>query len=249
MTLKYQTESLDELPEAVHEFYEEGENGYTLKVEGVVPKSKFDEVNQRAVDAATEAKRRRGTVERVMGELGIDDASSLDDAIKALKAKGGKATEDQQAVIDQLKQQYEGKLNETQQKLSQVVQNGARSELKAALAAAKFHPEIVDDIAQTAMGRVQVDESGNLRIMQANNSGPLAGSGPDGFATFADLANELAAAKPSFLVDAGKGGGGKPPASSASAKGATTATRSQFDAMSQSDRAAFSKSGGKVVEG
>ena len=238
MALKYQTESLEGLPEAVHDFYEQGENGYTLKVEGVVPKSKFDEVNQRAVDAATEAKRRRGTVERVMGELGIDDAAGLDDAIKALKAKGGKPTEDQQAVIDQLKAQYEGKLTEAQNRLSGVVQQGARSELKAALAAAKFHPEIVDDIAQTAMGRVQVDEGGNLRIMQANNSGPLAGSGPDGFATFADLANELAAAKPSFLVDAGKGGGGKPPASG---NGGSSAS-SWGEAKSAKEKAAILKS-------
>jgi hypothetical protein len=249
MALKYQTETLEGLPEAVHDFYEQGENGYTLKVEGVVPESQFKEVNQKAVDNATEAQRRRKTVERVLSKLGLENADGLDDALDGLlNAPKGKNDADQKAIVEQMREKYEGQLKEANGKLQSVLMRGAQSELKSAILAARFHPEIADDITATAMSRVQLDDSGNLRIMQADNSGPLGGSGPDGFATFADLAKELAAAKPSFLVDAGKGGGGKPPASG-SKGGAQTVTRSQFDAMSHADRATFSKSGGKVVDG
>lgn len=250
--LNYTVDSLDNVPEPVRDFYAEQEGGgYALKVQGVVPKSQFDEVNQRAVDASTEAQRRRKTVERVTQKLGLETADGLDDALEGLlskAAKGGKPDADQQAIVDQIKAQAEKEVGAVRGQLQQVLMGSAKAELKAALSAAKFHPEIVDDIAATALSRVSIEDDGKIRIMQADNSGPLAGSGAGGLATFADLASELAAAKPSFLLDAGKGGGGKPPASG-SKGGAQTVTRAQFDEMSQHDRITFAKSGGKVVEG
>lgn len=215
MAINYTTESLEGIPEALHEHYTKGESGYTLNVAGVVPESKYQEASQKAVDNATEASRRRKTVERITGKLGLENADGLDEVLDSLIAGKGKASPDQQAIIDQMKAASTKEREGLMSQITALKMGGAKEALKSAILSANFHPEIADDITQTAMSRVSLDEEGNLRIMGTNGS-PLAGSGADGFATFADLAKELAAAKPSFLVDKGKGGGGKLPASGGS---------------------------------
>ena len=248
MGLQYTVDKLDGLDEGVAAFYKEADGKYVLDVEGVVPESKFNEVNQKAVDNATEAVRRRKTVERITAKLGLDSADGLDEALDGLLNTKAKPNADHEAIIAQMKKQHGEELSAAKGQIKAIVGNAAKSELKAALAAARFHPEIVDDITVTAMSRVSVDDDGNVRIMSADGK-PLAGSGAEGYATFADLAKELAAAKPSFLVDGGKGGGGKSPASGSGSSGSKTVTRSQFDTMSHAERADFSKQGGKVVDG
>jgi len=251
MTLKYQVESLEGLDESVQSFYEEGDNGYTLKVDGVVPKSQFDEVNQKAVDNATEAQRRRKTLERVTGKLGLENADGLDDALEELLTKSKppkKDDTDQQAIIDQIKQSAEAEKSELQKQLEAMRADTAKAQLRSELLGAGFGDKVADMVAQSNLNRVQFDENGNMRIMQ-DNGNPLAGSGADGFATLGDLSKELAAAMPELLTDTGKGGPGKPPASGGNGSAGKSVTRSQFDEMSQSERAAFSKDGGKVVEG
>lgn len=241
MTLKYSVESLDGIDEGLHSFYEQGDNGFTLKVEGVVPETQFQEINQKLVDANEEAMRRRKTVEK-WRELG----ESPDQVRELLNAKG-KPGKDHEEVVAQLKSQYETETQALRGEINNMRMGAAKSQFTAQLAEVGFHPEVIGDIAAGAMSRLNIDENGQVRILSADGK-PLAGSGSDGYATLADLAKELAAAKPSFLVDKGVGGGGKPPAS----KGGNTAktvTRSQFDGMSQYERSAFSKSGGKVVDG
>lgn len=250
MSLKYQAESLEGLPEAVHQFYEQGDNGYTLKVEGVVPEAKYAEANQKAVDNATEAQRRRKTVERVIGKLGLEDANGLDDALDELLSKSKASSKDegaQKAVIEQIKAAAEQEKTGLQKQIDAMRMESAKSQFKAALMSEGFGDKVADMVAGSNANRIHFDDAGKIRVLQANGN-PLAGSGSDGFATLEDLTKELAAALPELLADTGKGGGGKPPASGTKG-GAKTATRSQFDAMSQHERAAFSKSGGKVVGG
>jgi hypothetical protein len=251
MTLKYQVESLEGIDETARGLYAEAGDGkgYVLQVEGVVSQSKFNEVNQRAVDAAEEARRRRATVERVTGKLGLETADGLDEALEALLSKSkapAKPDPDQEAVVQQIKAQAEADKKALTDQLTGIRTDAAKSQFTAALMASGFGEKVADMIANSNMNRVQFDETGKMRIMQANGS-PLAGSGADGFATVGDLASELAAAMPELLTDQGKGGGGKPPASG-SQGGAKTVTRSQFDAMSQTERADFFKSGGKVTD-
>ena len=251
MTLKYQTESLDGVPEAVHDLYEKSDNGYTLKVEGVVPEAKFKEANQRAVDAAEEARRRRSTVERVTGKLGLDSADGLDEALEELlgKAKAPKGGgEDQEKIVAQIKAQYEGKIADQDKRFQSAMLDAASEKTKSALQEAGFPAAVAEMLAKTSKDRLTIDDAGKVRIMSGDGN-PLAGSGSDGYATYGDLAKELAAAMPELLMDKGKGGGGKPPASGTGNGGAKTVTRSQFDAMSHAERAGFSKTGGKVVDG
>lgn len=244
MALPFETDSIDAIPEALREHYAEADGKFRLSVEGVVPEAQFKELNQRALTATEEATRRRKANERLLSAIGVDAADKAEAAIAALKA--GKGGADQEAIIAQIRGEYEGKLTEANGRAQKLVLRSAEGQASAALAAVGFHPEAMDLVARLAMDRVKLDESGEIRIMAADGEQILAGSGKDGRATFADLAREIAAAKPSFLVDAGKGGTGKPAASGGNA--AKTITRAQFDALSQSDRAAFSKARGKVTD-
>lgn len=206
--LKYKTDSLEGIDEAHHGLYSEAESGgYVLKVEGAVGTDKFNEVNQRAIENADEARRRRKAVEKWQ-ELG----ESPDAVREAMNAKGNPDV-DHEAVVAQIKADYEAKLNVATGEISAMRSGQAQSQFKAELAKAGFHPEVIDDIAAGSAGRLSFDDEGSLRIMAPDGSKPMAGSGSEGYATVSDLASELAAAKPSFLKDEGKRGGGKPAAS------------------------------------
>jgi hypothetical protein len=162
------------------------------------------------------------------------------------KAKGsGKGADDAQAKLDAMAADYEGKLTGANDRISKMMQRGASSDLKAELAKAGFIAESIDDIASSAMGRLHFHEDGSAKIMTSDGK-PMIGSGADHGATLADLAKELAASKPYAVRDGGKGGGGKPPASTGGTPDKPTVTRAQFDAMSQSERANHSKSGGGI---
>jgi len=249
MAIQFQVDKLDGVDEALKSLYKETDGGFVLDVDGAVPQSKFAEVNQKAVDAATEAARRRKTLERVTGKLGLETADGLDDALDALIAgKGGKKDADQEAVIAQIKAASTAKETELLGRLKAIQMDGAAAQSQAALMAAGFSDKVAKMLATSNLNRVQLDDDGKIRIMSEKGT-PLAGSGADGFATFGDLAKELAAAMPELLTDTGKGGGGKPPASGNGNPKTKTVTRSQFDSMSHSERATFAKEGGKVVDG
>jgi len=163
------------------------------------------------------------------------------------KAKGsGKGAEDAQAKLDAMAKDYEGKLTGANERIQKMMQRTATSDLKAELAKAGFIAEAIDDIASTAMGRLQFNEDGTPKVLTQDGK-PMIGSGADHGATLADLAKELAEAKPYAVRDQGKGGGGKP-AGSQGGMPAKTVTRVQWDQMGHVDRAAFSKSGGKVKD-
>jgi DNA-binding transcriptional MerR regulator len=204
-------------------------------------KSQLKETNQKLVDSNEEAMRRRKTVEK-WKELGESP-----DAVREM-LNNKPADNNNEEIINQIKQQYESKLSESQQRLQSYQQKNAMAELKSALAGENIIPEGLDPITLMAQQRIAFDETGNSRIMNADGTKPLAGSGADGYATVADLAKELAASKMGqlFVRDNGLSGGGKPPASQQGNPQSKTVTRSQWDTMTQRDRATFVKDGGKV---
>lgn len=205
-------------------------------------KSQLKETNQKLVDSNEEAMRRRKTVEK-WKELGESP-----DAVREMLNKKPAEANNNEEIINQIKQQYEGKLSEGQKLLQDYQQRNAMAELKSALAGENIIPEGLDPITLMAQQRIAFDETGNSRIMNADGTKPLAGSGADGYATVADLAKELAASKMGqlFVRDNGLSGGGKPPASQQGNPQSKTVTRSQWDTMTQRDRATFVKDGGKV---
>lgn len=164
------------------------------------------------------------------------------------KAKGtGKGAEDAQAKLDALKQEYEGQIGERDQRINKMMQANAQSSLKAELAKAGFIPEAIDDIAATAMGRLEFNEDGTPKVLTSDGK-PMIGSGADHGATLADLAKELAEAKAYAVRDGSKGGSGKPPGSNGGTPERKTVKRSEWDGMDHAQRAEFSKSGGKVTD-
>ena len=164
------------------------------------------------------------------------------------KAKGsGKGAEDAQAKLDAMAADYEGKLTGANERITKMMQRTAQSDLKAELAKAGFIAEAIDDIAATAMGRLQFNDDGTPKVTTIDGK-PMIGNGADHGATLADLAKELAEAKPYAVRDQGKGGGGKPAGSQGGTPEKQTVKRAAWDAMSHTERATFSKQGGKVVD-
>lgn len=201
-------------------------------------KSQISEINQKLVDANEEAMRRRKANDRLKQEL--EQAKQTPPAETS-----------NEEVVAQLKAQYEAQLNDERSKRQQLVQKNALSELQTALLQENIINAGVAPLSLMAQSRIGFDENGNIRIMSADGSKPLAGSGSDGYATIGDLAKELAASDTGqhFTKDAGVSGGGKPPASSNGRLGTKSVTRTQFNAMTQRERSSFFKDGGKVVNG
>lgn len=175
-----------------------------------------------------------------------DVAKKIADLEKAA-AGTGRGAEDAQAKLDAMKGEYEGQLTAANERIGKMMQVNAAASLKAELAKAGFIPEAIDDIAATAMGRLQFNDDGTPKVMTSDGK-PMIGSGADHGATLADLAKELAGAKPYAVRDSGTGGSGKQPGQNGGTPPAKTVTRSQWDTMDHVARAAHSKSGGKVVD-
>lgn len=240
--LKHQIDSLEGLDENLHSLYSKGDNGYTLQVEGVVPAAEYEATKAKLVDANEEAGRRRRGIEK-WKELG----ESPEAVREALEAKS-KPSGDHQAIIDGLKSEYEGKLTAAQQKMQDMQTKGAVKDLQVALGKENIIGAGMEPLAMMAQNRMGFDDDGILRIMTPDKK-PMVGSGSDGYATVADLAKELAASELGqvFVRDSGSSGGGKPPASGRDGQ-SKTVTRTQFNGMSQPERAAFFKDGGKVTD-
>ena len=164
------------------------------------------------------------------------------------KAKGnGKGSEDAQAKLDAMKADHDTQNTAKDDRYNKLLKRTAGSDLKAELAKAGFISEAIDDIASSAMSRLKFNDDGMAEIMKADGS-LMIGDGPNHNATLADLAKELATSKSYAVRDAGKGGGGKPAGSQGGTPEKPTVTRVTFDAMSQGERAAHSKSGGTVKD-
>jgi len=167
--------------------------------------------------------------------------------LEAKAAKGGKGGEEAQAKLDAMAKESADKIGALEAKYNGVLARTAQAELKAALAGVGFIPEALDDVTISAMARIRFNDDGSVKVVTTDGK-PMIGSGADHGATLADLAKELAAAKPYAVRDAGAGGGGKPPGQGGGKPGQTTVTRAQWDAMDHGARAAHSKSGGKVID-
>lgn len=200
--------------------------------------AQLKETNQKLLDANEEAMRRRKTVERLRDEM---------EAIKTQPAPEPQANNEE--IVAQIKAQYEEQLNTERSQRMNLVKQNAMNELKSALASESIVAEGLEPLTLLAQSRLQIDENGNPRIMSADGSKPLAGSGADGYATIGDLAKELAASGTGklFVRDSGVSGGGKPPASQGGNAGNNTMTRDQFNKLSHQERARFINNGGKFI--
>ncbi|MDG4650106.1 hypothetical protein P6F26_16785 [Roseibacterium sp. SDUM158017] len=173
------------------------------------------------------------------GKLGKPDEIAAKIADLEKKAQGtGKGAEEAQAKLDALKQDYEGKLGAANDRLSKLMQQNAAASLKAELAKVGFIPEAIDDIAASALGRLQFHEDGSPKVLTSDGK-PMIGNGPDHGATLADLAKELAEQKAYAVRDAGKGGSGKPPGSNGGTPKGKTVRASELESMTPKEKADY----------
>jgi len=143
-------------------------------------------------------------------KLGKPDEITAKIADLTEKAKGtGKGAEEAQQKLDQMEQRYSGELAARDERINKMMQRNALSELKAELGKAGFIAEAIDDIALTALSRLQYADDGSPRVVTPDGKAMI-GSGADHGATLADLAKELAGTKAYAVRDSGKSGGGKP---------------------------------------
>lgn len=200
--------------------------------------AQLKETNQKLLDANEEAMRRRKANERLKAEV---------EALQSQPAPEPQANNEE--IVAQIKAQYEEQLNTERSQRMNLVKQNSMNELKSALASESIVAEGLEPLTLLAQSRLQIDENGNPRIMSADGSKPLAGSGADGYATIGDLAKELAASGTGklFVRDSGVSGGGKPPASQGGNAGNNTMTRDQFNKLSHQERARFINNGGKFI--
>lgn len=231
-------DAIDGLPENLKPLAAQADGKYKLDLTKVMP---FEDVT--GLKTALQKEREAVGAYSKLGKP--EDVLRKIADLEAAASKGGKGGEEAQAKLDAMKAEYEGKLSAKDGMLTSLMKRQANSELRAELAKAGVIPEGLDILAKFAEGRIQFNDDGTPKVVTADGK-PMIGSGPDHGATLADLAKELAKSIPHLVKDEGKGGGGKPPSNGGTPQ--KTATRAEFDAMSQADRAAFAKSGGKVTD-
>lgn len=223
------------LPDALKPLAQEADGKFKLDLSKVAPASDLERFKAKAVTAEQEA------IERRKALKAWESLGATPDELRAKIEKGA----DPQ-IIDQMRKQHGDELAGWQQKYTGVLSRVATAELRSELSKAGVVPEGLDLLASFAASRIQFDDDGNARVMSDDGKSPMVGSGPNGGATLADLAKQLASKIPHLVADNGKGGGGK--SHQQGGDGVKTIPRAQFDSMSQGERASFFKSGGKVAD-
>lgn len=256
MALQAVVDSLEKIPEALKAEYTKGDDGkFRLAVEGLPQpedttglKSALAAERKLRADAATKVKAWDAlgkSPEEIQNMLSTAEAEALEKSKKKgdfdsiLKQHTEKSEKDKAAVVAE------------RDEARSFAQNAVRSTgIQGALAKSKATPEGLDLLVERLGQRVQVEISGGkatTKIMSADGTTPMAGSGPDGSATYDDLVKEAVKQYPSLFEGTGAGGGGKPPKNGAGGSGKTI-SRSDFEALGPLDRASKLKEGVKVVD-
>ena len=203
--LKYQVKSIDKLPKEVADLYEKGEDGYTLKVEGV-PKP---EDNSGLKSALQKERERANNAEK---ELKAAATKAKDDSDAAARAAG-----DIETVEKNLHDHYKGEIEKRDALISKQG-NKINSVLRrdgALSLATKFavDGESAELLAEWIENRLEIAEDGDDYKLQPK--GEFAGLSVEQFESKLPTQKSLAR-----LIKAsdGKGGGAANPASGGTAK-------------------------------
>ena len=246
MALKFTLENLDGLDDATKALYTAKDDAFVLDVEGAV-----GDAEVAGLRSALQAERAdKESWSKVLKEVGKPDRvlGKIAELTAAAKDAGSASAADWQSKIDQLEAKHIETLTAKDQTIATLTTNRAGSDLKAELAKAGVIPSGVDALASLGSPRIKFHEDGRPNILTPDLSGPMLGTGKDHGATISDLAKELAATVPELVKAPGQPGSGKQPGNDQGGTPKKTVVRADFDSMSHTDRAAFSKDGGKVVD-
>lgn len=232
--LKTVVDTLDGLDEAMQSLYAEADGKFILQLDGVDAhpdvanlKSAYERVK---ADKATTAQERDALKARVSA---IPDDF---DAEKWAKLKDGKPDE---AALIKLRQTLEAERDEWKGKAEAADARALKSALDRDLTDALTGAGVTNPMfAKAARGML----SPSVKVGDDGASYVETDMGPVGLS---DHVRRWAAGEGKDFVTQPAGGGAKGGKGESTAR---TVTRSDFDAMSQADRAKFSTSGGKVVD-
>jgi len=226
MTIQYKVsaENFDSLEDSQKVLYSQGEDGYTLNVEGV-PKEDVTGLKRKIDELLTEKK----TVQQKA--LEAEELAKIETAEKLKKANDyeqlyNSSESERQKAADELATL---KANLQQQQVASQASKVA-SQLTKDTARAKLLSEQISSRLSLVDGEVRVlDANGNLTVSSVE-----------------ELTQSIKAEYP-FLVDGSQAAGGGATGGNSGAGDTKTVSRTDFDAMDDYGRQKFFKAGGKII--
>tara|TARA_R110000764_G_scaffold35177_5_gene78543 strand:+ start:301 stop:978 length:678 start_codon:yes stop_codon:yes gene_type:complete len=204
--------------------YSQGENGYTLNVEGV-PQEDVSGLKRKIDELLTEKKsvqqKANEADEQAKAELAakLKNANDYEQLYNSSESERQKASEELATLKANLQQQQVASQASTV--ASKLTKDTARAKLLSAQIVSRL--SLVD-------GEVRVlDANGNLTVSSVE-----------------ELTASIKAEYP-FLVDGSQAAGGGATGGNSGAGDAKTVSRADFDNLGQSERSKFFKAGGKII--
>lgn len=234
MPLKTVLETLDGVDDAVKSLYTEADGKFVLDLDGVDEHP--DVANLKNAYERVKADKTTAISERDAAREKLKGLPEDFDAEKWAKLKDGKPDE---AALVQLRQQLETERDDWKGKYESLTETTRKTAIERDLtdalnAAGVNNPSFVSAARAMMADKVKVGEDGKAFV--ETDMGPL---------PLGDHVKRWAAKEGKDFVTPASGGGSK---GGTGKGGQKTVTRSEFDDMSQPDRATFIKDGGQVVD-
>jgi len=217
-------DEFDTLEDSQKGLYSQGENGYTLNVEGV-PKEDVSGLKRKIDELLTEKKsvqqKANEADEQAKAELAakLKNANDYEQLYNSSESERQKASEELATLKANLQQQQVASQASTV--ASKLTKDTARAKLLSAQIESRL--SLVD-------GEVRVlDANGNLTVSSVE-----------------ELTASIKAEYP-FLVDGSQAAGGGATGGNSGAGDAKTVSRADFDNLGQAERSKFFKAGGKII--
>ena len=228
--MKYQlnTEEFSELEEGARAFYKEGEQGYTLQVEGL-PEPEREDVSglKRKIDELLSEKK---SVQAKMQEAELRAKTENEERLK-------KANDYEQLYkSSELERENASKeLAELKSHLQKQRINGEATKIASSLTKDTARAKLLSEQIQARLSMVDND----VRVLDSNGNLTVS--------TVEELTNAIKSEYP-FLVDGSQAAGGGANGSSSGAGDSKQVSRTDFENMNPNRRMEFMKSGGKIID-
>jgi hypothetical protein len=217
-------ESLEGLPEHVHQFYEKNDADGKFHLQDITPlKNALKNAKEERKTALEKAK--QVTAWEKLGKTPDEIAAMLTEREEA-DAKNAKEKGDFDTLLNQHRSRWEKDLNQVKNEVdlwrNQYVSSHINGNLSSALAKGEATPEGIEVLPTILKERIKVEVSeGKVSTRIVNSDGsPMIGNGESGLATFEDLIVDAKKKYPSLFKGTGGSGSGAPANGSGSGSGA-----------------------------
>jgi hypothetical protein len=245
MALKLSVEKIEDIDEAQRGLYVQKDGKFVLDVDGLPDTAALERAKQTAAQEAITERKKRQKWES-LGKT-PEEIESLIAAQAEAEAKRAREEGDFNALL----KQHQDKAAKDREALEAELQAARNSELAilrservigelAKAGATEEGAELLPDRLAKRIKFETVDGARVIKIVQDDGTTPMAGSGPGGVATIADLVKETATKFPALFKGANNGGGGKPPIQGGGGGGVTK----KSDFKSEKERAAWTEKNG-----